>query len=208
MARATHSTDSILDATRRIVVKRGTRAATLEEIVRESGAPTGSIYYRFGSIDQLLAQLWLRAARRSHAIIQEVQSDDAVESVVAGAISVYELCLREPEDAVLLSSFSPNDFLNGELDDELREELRTVNAPIELSLAEVAAAIFGRATPESINEVLFALVRLPYDFARHQVSTGKPKVDRPAQLESCVRTLLSSAPNPKQKRKGTRTAKK
>jgi AcrR family transcriptional regulator len=192
MARTQHSTDSILDAARRIVVQRGSRAATLEEIVRESGAPTGSIYYRFGSVDQLLARLWLRAARRSHAIVQEVRSDDAIETLVAGAGSLYDLCLREPEDALLLSSFRPSDFLRGELDEDLRTELETVNAPIEKSLGQIADAI-----PISLDVVLFVLAQLPYTFARHQISkAGKPDPTWRAQLETCVRAVLAGAPAP------------
>jgi AcrR family transcriptional regulator len=192
MARTRHSTDSILDAARRIVVQHGTRAATLEEIVRESGAPTGSIYYRFGSVDQLLARLWLRAARRSHAIVQEVRSDDPTESVVAGAIALYEMCLREPEDAFLLSSFKPSDFLEGALDDELREELQNVNVPVEESLSETGAAIFGDAAPSSTAVVIFALTDLPFAFARHQISRpGRPDSEWRATLEECVRSCLS-----------------
>ncbi len=188
MPRTSHSTDSILDAARRIVVERGARAATLEEIVRESGAPTGSIYYRFGSVDQLLTRLWLRAARRSHAILEDVLTDDPVETVVAGATSIYDLCLREPEDALLLSSFRPSDFMGADLDPELRDELTTVNAAIEVPLAQVAAAI-----PAPLDVIIFVLSGLPYTFARHQLSTrSKAGPSWRAQLETCVRTILAA----------------
>jgi AcrR family transcriptional regulator len=189
MARTSHSADSILDAARRIVVERGARAATLEEIVRESGAPTGSIYYRFGSVDQLLARLWLRAARRSHAIVEEVRSDDPIETVVGGATAIYDLCLREPEDAVLLSSFRPSDFLGADLDTELRDELKEVNASIEVPLAQVAAEI-----PAPLDVVIFVLSDLPYTFARHQHSfRGKAGPGWRAQLETCVRTVIEAS---------------
>jgi AcrR family transcriptional regulator len=161
--------------------------------VRESGAPIGSIYYRFRSVDQLLARLWIRAAQRSHAVVQEVRSDDPIETIVAGALSLYELCLREPEDALLLASFRPADFSHLDLGDELRRELATVNAPIERPLREVTRAIFGRVDPGALDIVVLALVELPYTFARRQIGMDiGTDPDRPRRLEACVRAVLAA----------------
>lgn len=80
-----HATDDILDAARDLIIEHGLRAATVAAIASESGAPVGSIYHRFGSIDQLLAEIWLRAARRSQELfIERAQgSGPAVERAVA-----------------------------------------------------------------------------------------------------------------------------
>jgi AcrR family transcriptional regulator len=77
-----------------VVVERGSRGATVEAIAESSGAPTGSIYYRFRSVDELLARLWIRAVRRTHELVREAASADPVETVVAGALALYDFCLR------------------------------------------------------------------------------------------------------------------
>ena len=59
-----HDTDEILDAARAIVLAAGPRAASVATIARESGAPVGTLYHRFGSRDGLLAAAWLRALER------------------------------------------------------------------------------------------------------------------------------------------------
>ena len=56
-----HPTDAMLDAARDLVLRAGPRATTIEAIAEASGAPTGSIYHRFRSRDELLATLWTRS---------------------------------------------------------------------------------------------------------------------------------------------------
>ena len=60
-----HSTNAILDSARKLLLEQGAGSATIEAIAGASGAPTGSIYHRFGSRDAMLARLWIRAVRRS-----------------------------------------------------------------------------------------------------------------------------------------------
>jgi AcrR family transcriptional regulator len=44
-----HPADDILDATRKLVLDKGVKSATVDAIAAESGAPVGSLYHRFGS---------------------------------------------------------------------------------------------------------------------------------------------------------------
>jgi AcrR family transcriptional regulator len=57
-----YTSDQILDGARGLVLGEGIAAATISNIARASGAPPGSIYYRFDSRETLLAELWIRAA--------------------------------------------------------------------------------------------------------------------------------------------------
>ena len=60
-----HSEDAILDAARTLVLEVGARSATVTAVAETSGVPKGSIYHRFASLDDLLAEMWIRAVRRS-----------------------------------------------------------------------------------------------------------------------------------------------
>ena len=62
-----HDSDGILDAARTLVLRDGPRAASVAAIARESGAPVGTLYHRFGSRDAVLAAAWLRALERFQA---------------------------------------------------------------------------------------------------------------------------------------------
>src|SRR6185312_6438634 len=62
-----HDPDEVLDAARDLIVEGGPRAAGIRAIAERSGAPSGSLYHRFGSRDELVARAWLRAVRRFQA---------------------------------------------------------------------------------------------------------------------------------------------
>jgi hypothetical protein len=51
--------DAILKAASEIVATRGPGATTMGEIAAKIGAPSGSLYHRFQSRDELLGRLWL-----------------------------------------------------------------------------------------------------------------------------------------------------
>ncbi len=186
--RTRHSHDEIFDGARHVVVRRGIRNTTLEAIAEQCQAPIGSIYHRFDSVDELLARLWLRAARRSQAIVLSERTEEPVEWVVGGGLAIYDHCLRDPEDAVLLASFRPQDFSTARLEEDLRKELEGVNAPVDAALAETANQIFGSRAKASVDLLLLALAGLPYSFARRAGKRGRR--DLRARLEACIRALL------------------
>ena len=188
-----HSDDAILDAARSLVCAEGARAATVAAIASASGAPTGSIYHRFGSVDELIARLWLRAVRRLQAVLlQPPGAGDPVERTVALARATFDHCLREPEDAQILAAFSLESVLAHDLPGELRAELATVNAPASAALRSIARDLFGSASRSAVDAAAAAIVDLPYGLARRHVeerSAAPPQ--RRRHLEAAVRGLLA-----------------
>jgi AcrR family transcriptional regulator len=181
-----HTEQAILDAARGVVLKRGTRATTVAAIAHESGAPIGSIYHRFSSVDELLARLWIRAARRAqNALLAALAGRDDVEALVEGALAVYDFCLHEPEDALVLGSFGLNDFDQREFPVEVQRDLATVNDPIAPIYAELASR-FGDS--DGFDTVHFILVDLPFGVARRHLQAGsKPPLGRRGLLSAAVR---------------------
>lgn len=199
--RQTFSTDAILDAARDVVVRDGARALTIDAVTRATAAPVGSIYHRFRSVDELLARLWLRAARRSQdaglqaaAALGERAWDDPVEAAVTVALALYDFCVRERTDAILLASFRPADLLRLQLPAELATDLTTINESIEPLIDRAARACFGRANARTRDLVHLVLADMPYGFARRHVEAGlTPPPSRRAALGLAVRAVLSSA---------------
>ena len=65
MARpAKFSLDDLLDAAGRVLLEKG-RDITMAQIADAAGAPTGSVYHRFASREELLIRLWLRSINDS-----------------------------------------------------------------------------------------------------------------------------------------------
>jgi AcrR family transcriptional regulator len=189
-----HPTEGILDAARALVLEDGVGAATVAEIARTSGAPTGSIYHRFASVDELLAQLWVRAIRRSQAeFAAAADLPDPLEAGVAGALSVYDFCARHPADARLLLSFRRTDLVRKPISAAMARELEELNAPIGTFTTDLARRLYGSADAEHRAVVSLAVFDLPQGAVRRPLIDGKPLGDaRRRALERAVRAALGS----------------
>jgi len=169
-----YASSLILDATRGVVADRGARGVTLAAIAHGSGAPVGSIYHRFGSLDELLARLWLRAVRRSHAALAPaLATGDPVQRAVRVALAVYDFCLAEREEALLLAELSRRNLRERNLSPGLLAELDRVNEPIEGPLAELGHALFTGDDRTRLDLALTAVIDLPYGFARRHVDAAR-----------------------------------
>jgi AcrR family transcriptional regulator len=190
---AVHSPDAILDAARELVLDGGARGATVNAISRASGAPKGSIYHRFVSLDDLLATMWARAVRRSQAAFVEALNEaDPVSAAVAGALSLHDFAAEHPADARLLASLRREDLIETVTDPELRRELDELNRPLRAAVAELARRLFGRAGRENLERTVCAVIDLPIGATRRHLIAGTPLPDslRP-QLEAAVRAALA-----------------
>ena len=86
-----------------LALRDGPRAVSVAAIARESGAPTGTLYHRFSSRDDILAAAWLRALHRFHERwLAAERHQDPVEAGVAMARSVVAFSRDHPDDARLL----------------------------------------------------------------------------------------------------------
>lgn len=192
-----HSQDAILDAARAVICEHGARSATVAAIASASGAPSGSIYHRFGSVDELIARLWIRAVRRLQDVLLAPPADvDPVERTVALARATFEHCLREREDARILAAFSLNSLLAHDLPDDLKADLAQVNEPATRALRAIARDLFGRASPSAVDAAAAAIVDLPYGLARPYIEHGTdPPPQRRRHLEAAVRAVLAEQQN-------------
>jgi AcrR family transcriptional regulator len=193
VARRVFTTDAILDAARDVVVDRGPRAATVEAIATAAGVPVGSIYHRFSSIDELLSRLWLRAVRASQdaALAVPAAAGEPLAGAEAVALAMYDHCLANPSDTLLLDALSRAE-LTARAGADLRRELESVNEEIEQRMAEFASSVFGRADLRARDLVVLALVDLPHGFAHRELSSGRPAPARRERLPSAVRAVLAS----------------
>ncbi|HEY2769582.1 MAG TPA: helix-turn-helix domain-containing protein [Solirubrobacteraceae bacterium] len=170
-----HQTDQILDAARAIVLRHGPRAASVAAIARDSGAPVGTLYHRFGSRDGVLAAVWLRALGRFQegALAAAAPHDDPLDRAEALAAAAIEFAGRHRDDARLLLAVRREDLLDRAPDGAFRRRLNELNAPLVGELQEIARALYGRADARAVAAVSRAVVDLPYSAVR--TYSGRPE---------------------------------
>ena len=170
-----HSTETMLDAARDLLLGGSSRGATIDAIARASGAPTGSIYHRFGSRDELVARLWMRAIYRSQAsFLAALEEPDATKAALAGAMSIVDFCEANPADARLLVSFRHDDLVRDVPGGPLADERAKLNRPLERALVALARRLYGRSTKAALNRTFLAVFDLPYGAARRHLIAGAP----------------------------------
>ena len=178
--------DDLLDAARRLVVEGGARAITLQAVAEQAGAPNGSIYHRFRSLDDLIARAWLRAGRRAQAAALDAGGD-----LVAIALAIYDFCLEDREDAILLGALGQRDLRRLSLGADTRRDVDDANAPIDELMRALAKRTFGHARAADRHLLLQLTVDLPFGFARRHLDAGTspPTTDRD-RLRAAVRAAL------------------
>lgn len=169
-----HPTDVMLDAARDLLLEEGSASATIEAIASSSGAPTGSIYHRFGSRDELIARLWTRAVYRSQAsFLTALETDDPRDAALAAATSIIDFCEDHPADAQLLVAFRREDLIRAVPEGGLAEELEELNRPVERAVVDLAKRLYGRRTRAALDRTLLAVFDLPYGAARRYLITAR-----------------------------------
>jgi AcrR family transcriptional regulator len=188
-----HPPDTLLDVARDLVIRVGARAVTVDRIAEISGAPKGSIYHRFSTVDDLLAAMWIRAVRRSQAaFLAELGGDgDPVEVAIAAGLAVCDFARTAPADARLLAALRREDLVAATVDATLLTELAEINEPLRTGVAVLARRLYGRVTKETIEWTTCAVIDLPQGaIRRHLVAGTRIPNSVPAQLRAAIPAAL------------------
>ncbi|MCQ4121216.1 TetR/AcrR family transcriptional regulator [Rhodococcus tibetensis] len=194
MARTTFSTDALLDAAREVILERGPRAATITMIAAQAGAPTGSIYHRFASVDELLVRTWLRAVRRTQQV-RPGGSDTAenpAEAAVRLALAFYDHCIETPQDTLLLDRLRREDVRHLDLDPALQAEVEAADRDTAALMGALTRTVFGHSGRRQSDLVVLAVIDLPHSFVQRYLQSGKrPPRSRREKLPDAVRAVLT-----------------
>ena len=190
--RFTHN--GILDATAEEVLQRGT-AVTIGDVCRRLGAPSGSIYHRFPSREELLVRLWLRSVRRFHeAYLAAGDGEDPERALVDMALCVASYTAQHQAEAVSMTLFRQSRLVDT-APQPCQDEVRTVNDTLHARLAELAQARYARVTPRRLTLVRVAAIQCPYGLIRPYVWTAIPDWMTGA-IEASSRAVLGLGDTP------------
>ncbi len=188
----THDSDTILDAARDLIVAGGPHAATTTAISAASGAPTGSLYHRFGSRAVLVAEVWLRTVRRFQDGLRAAAEAAAPGLAQALAVADWtvEFATRHPADARLLLLARRENLLAADLPAGTRRALDALNEPVRRILHTLAGDLFGDPSPERLELVAIAVVDVPYAIVRRHLRQGTDPAAHRDLVARTVRALL------------------
>jgi AcrR family transcriptional regulator len=187
-----HQPDDVLDAARDLVVEAGPRAVGIRAIARRSGAPSGSLYHRFGSREELLARAWLRAVQRfQDGFLRALAAPDPREAALGAATWAVEFALANPDDTRLLLEHSRLALLEGEPQPPIAEALARINDPIVRAVGRLTIALYGSEAPEAVERVCNAVIDLPVAVLRRHLRAGTLTRRTATSLQSAVSALLT-----------------
>ncbi len=178
-----------------MVLTDGARSVRIDRIVSASGAPKGSIYHRFPTVDDLLAAMWVRAVRRSQAeFLEALRADeDPVQDAVAAGLALCDFARRNPADARLLASLRGEDLVATTADAKLITELNEINEPLRAGLGALTRRLYRRASRTTVEWTTCAVVDLPMGaMRRHLISGGPVPTSVRSQLEAAIPAALAA----------------
>jgi AcrR family transcriptional regulator len=194
---ALHGTDDLLDAARELILDTGPRSVGIRDIAVRSGAPSGSLYHRFRSRDNLVALAWLRAVRRFQDGFVTVLETPEPREAVRGALRwSVEFALASPGDTRLLVCYSQPDLLDSTPSAEILAELAPVNDALERALMALARRLFGSARAAAVERTTHAVIDLPYAALRRHVLAGTLSRRTAGTLEAAALAIVDHEEGP------------
>jgi AcrR family transcriptional regulator len=165
----------------RLVADRGPQAVTMAALAREAGAPTGSIYHRYRSREQLLAELWMDVVESfQDGFVASLAQAHDVEGAVAASRFMSSWTREHPLEARLLLLHGRQDFMGGDWPAELAERAAALEPQIGAALRSFSERAFGRADAQIMARLRYAVLDAPFGGIKPYVQARKripPLVD-------------------------------
>ncbi|WP_132992984.1 TetR/AcrR family transcriptional regulator [Gordonia zhaorongruii] len=168
------TSDELLDAALAVAIADGPAAVTAAAVSRSVGAPSGSVYHRFPTSDDILARLWLRTITEYQSgFTAALSADDTVAGARAAISHTFDWCAAHPDRARLLLTFDEQ-TISG-ISTATAAALREHNDAARNVLTEFTRRHFGSAGREEFDRAMYAVVDLPYGAVRRHLPGGRPR---------------------------------
>ncbi|MVU83366.1 TetR family transcriptional regulator [Nocardia sp. ET3-3] len=181
-----HTADSLLDAAADIAAADGAAAITMSAIAAATGAPSGSVYYRFPDRAALLSGLWLRTIERfQRGFLAALEIDPPHEAAVRAAHHVTDWSLRHPTDAAVLLA-GPESFGSAQWSAEAREAAAARQTLVNDAMRNLADRLGYRSEADR-ERLALLIIELPYAAVRR--SARNPDADLAGMAQAVDRIV-------------------
>jgi len=182
------SREMIANAARRLAADMGPLELSITALGEALGAPTGSIYHRFSSKDELLATLWMDAVET----FQRALLAEAERTTDAGSLAgfVVRWCREHPMLAKILALYRREEWLGERLSEATRARASSLNDPAKRLVRERACAWLGEASKEALEQTTLVIATIPMAAVQPYLERDEPV---PEWLERVVKRAAQAA---------------
>jgi AcrR family transcriptional regulator len=174
----------ILAATAALAATEGPGAVTMASVAARLGAPTGSIYHRFGSREDLMAETWLSATESFQAGFLAALARPSQPPGLEAALHAIRWARDQPTSSRIVVLYRRQDFVAMPLPPPLRSRAERLAADLDRALTGFAAAAMGSSDLVARQRAAFLLLDIPYAAIRRYLSAG---MEPPPSIEDLVR---------------------
>lgn len=202
-----HSLDDLLDVAEELVTSGDPAGLTLRSLAAGSGASNGTIYHAFRSREDLLARLWLRAATRLGAVIEEALDGDrsrgrtAQDTVVAVATAPLTFTRRHPASAELFFAQRSDQLFSADVAPDVVASLDKERKRFSSMLVALAIGVWHRKDRLAVEAIATCVVDVPGGIVRRALIEGR-RIDDAAErrIDAAVRGILAVPVDPPRKK--------
>lgn len=198
MARTYHSEERILEAVRDLFLEHGPRGLTTAAISARSGAPVGSLYHRFRSVPEMVAELWIRTVRDLQADLAAAADRAAPGMPAAMAVvdAVLDFAARRPLDARFFLTAGRRELEeDSALPDAVADTLRGLDGRTDALARRLARDVFGRATPGAVEKVHIGVFGVTFTTLHRVLASGRDPRRVREILRDAARAVLEAGNN-------------
>jgi AcrR family transcriptional regulator len=169
----------IVAAAARLIATSGLEAATVAGIAQSIGAPVGSIYHRFDSRSDLIAEVWLNAATAfQREFFERLRSGAPYAAGLHAALYVAERVRSHQGEARILLMHRREDFINPACSAHVRQRAEDLGRQVRDELRRFAVRLTSKHDKRTMETIAYAAIEAPVAIVRPAITKG----ERPSQL--------------------------
>jgi hypothetical protein len=167
------SKDDILDGAAQALMQVGPNLS-IATIARQIDGPSGSIYHRFRSREELLIQLWLRSIRRFQVgFLSACTINDPHVAITKAASHIISYCREQPQDALAMTLYRHARLIDS-APAALKADVEHINDEITGAVADLCLRRYDAATTRHREILALAIKQTPYGIVRPYVGSSVP----------------------------------
>jgi AcrR family transcriptional regulator len=187
--------EDLIRASVRVCLRYGPGGLTMSAVAEEAGAPTGSLYHRFSSRENLLAAAWVSTMAAFQPGFIAALGERSDPPGLAAALYAVRWARANPDAARLLVLYRRQDFVREALPEQLRQTAAELARGFDQAISEFALRAFGSESLAAKQRSSFLLIDLPNAAMRRYLAAGISPPQDVDELVAEAVTAMATTPS-------------
>lgn len=178
-----YTQEDFFQATLGVINKNDSARVTILAIAKELGAPTGSIYHRYSSLQHVLAETWLTVVESfQNDFVNHLNNNEGLKA----ALNTPRQSRLFPDQARLLLCFSREELIHGLWPVEVRTRAQRLKKKLQISVAQFIKKQPGKNDEKKQALIEFSIIHMP-------VAATKPWIKSKNTIPAFVDDLIEES---------------